>query len=295
LYCIRAWPLLEIGVIYAIFYGLFKLWQQRTENPLTALLKLASAERRQVISCICAFALAVIQLTVLTWNKVFLFHVTDFWADPYLARFDELLFGTDPWRLAHLVPIGPFIDRVYVLWFPWLSTVFGATLLRRPSFGKAQAGLSFFLIMGVLGVGSIFLLPSAGPLFYEHLGYGTHFADLTRQLPPFTKMGADYLWEKHLGHIADFASGISAMPSMHVAMATWTALAIQSMNKRLVVIGWAFWAFVFFGSVYLGWHYAADGIVGSLGAAALWRFTGYFLRKRRPTAVAAPDLAPSVQ
>ena len=293
LYTFRALPLLFIGSIYLVFYGLFKLWRQRADNPGRALIKLAYTERRQLVVGILAFFLAVVQLTVLTWNKVFLFHVTDFWADPYLANFDLMLFRTDPWRLTHMLPVGHTIDRLYMMWFPWLSIVFGVNLMRKPGLPKAQAGLSFFLIMGVLGVCSIFVLPSAGPIFFERVGYGTHYAQLTQSLEPFAKMGADYLWEKHLGHIADFASGISAMPSMHVAMASWTALTMQSMSRKIAPLGWMFWAFIYFGSVYLGWHYAADGIVGSLGAIALWRATGAVLRRRAAAHVDAPNLAPS--
>ena len=64
--------------------------------------------------------------------------------------------------------------------------------------------------------------------------------------------------------------GISAMPSMHVAVSLWLALVMQAYFPRLQFLGWAYFTVILIGSVHLGWHYAVDGIVASAIAIAAW-------------------------
>ena len=61
-------------------------------------------------------------------------------------------------------------------------------------------------------------------------------------------------------------AGISAMPSLHVAMAV-------------------FWTWI--GSFHLGWHYALDGLVSLIGVILIWRFARWsadILSAERPRA-----------
>ena len=53
------------------------------------------------------------------------------------------------------------------------------------------------------------------------------------------------------------------MPSLHVADALWVALIWNGLDRRLGVIGFSFFGLIAIGSVFLGWHYAVDGIVGA--------------------------------
>ncbi len=55
-------------------------------------------------------------------------------------------------------------------------------------------------------------------------------------------------------------AGISAFPSMHVAAATLNALFLSERGRVLAAVGWSYVALILFGSVYLGWHYAIDGL-----------------------------------
>jgi membrane-associated phospholipid phosphatase len=68
--------------------------------------------------------------------------------------------------------------------------------------------------------------------------------------------------------------GISAMPSVHVAMATLFAIGGFVMHRW---IGWLMTAYailIWIGSIYLGWHYATDGIVGASMTIGLWKLSG---------------------
>jgi hypothetical protein len=62
---------------------------------------------------------------------------------------------------------------------------------------------------------------------------------------------------------------------MHIAIAFWLALAVRAAFPKVQWAGWAYFALIWIGSVHLGWHYAVDGLAGTLGAALVWRAAPY--------------------
>jgi len=74
---------------------------------------------------------------------------------------------------------------------------------------------------------------------------------------------------------------ISAMPSMHVAVATVMALTSWRQNRWLGAAGWLYVLLIFLGSVQLNWHYAVDGYVAVLGTWLIWRASGVLARRWR--------------
>ncbi len=252
-------------------------WRERGDSVLAYVAAGLRARRQKLTLAFVGLTLLILQLTILTWAKTILPLVQTYWADPYLAELDRLILGTDAFRIAQMLPVGPFIDRLYNTWFPWLAVVFTMNLFREQSEVKSQAALSFFLTFALVGVIGMFLMPSGGPIFYERLGYGDHFADM--HLPQFSSLASDYLWARH-GRVADAAAGISAMPSMHIAMAMWTCLTLRSISRRAGYVGAAYASLMLFGSVYLGWHYLSDGIVGALGAVGCWHLAQVPNRER---------------
>ena len=69
-------------------------------------------------------------------------------------------------------------------------------------------------------------------------------------------------------------SGISAMPSLHVAMAYLLYLAVSA---RLKLIALVYVGLIWIGSVHLGWHYAVDGLLSILVVFLIWRGAGSFV------------------
>jgi hypothetical protein len=65
-------------------------------------------------------------------------------------------------------------------------------------------------------------------------------------------------------------AGISAAPSIHVAISVWIWLAARTMAPRLAPFALVYALFMWFGSVQLGWHYVTDGLLGALGMLAIW-------------------------
>lgn len=216
------------------------------------------------------------QMVALTWLKPVLPMVSGFWADPYLADLDALLFGRDPWRLTHVIgPANRLIDYSYNLWFPVVFAVLGLSCLTN----NARVILTFFIAIGVCAVLQ-FLLPSAGPIFYERTGNGARFAELAPQVPRWVQSTSEYLWRYHVAGRQGLGTGISAMPSVHVALAAWVGLAAFVLNRPWFVPACAWFALILFGSVYTGWHYAIDGIASIGVLIVAWKGAGVF--RRRP-------------
>ena len=82
------------------------------------------------------------------------------------------------------------------------------------------------------------------------------------------------LWDNYQNNKVGMGSGISAMPSMHVATATLMALFGWQYSRIAGIVLTLYALVIFIGSVHLGWHYALDGYVGALGAALVWWLVG---------------------
>ena len=79
------------------------------------------------------------------------------------------------------------------------------------------------------------------------------------------------LWDAKQQHHWIPFGGISAMPSVHVAMAVLFALTLGEAFPLLRATGWLYALCVQIGSVVLAWHYAIDGYVATLLTLAVWK------------------------
>lgn len=211
--------------------------------------------------------------------------------DPAFAAADRLLFlGHDPWQVTHAILPGAvatdIVDRSYHGWFAPMSLgVIACAWLSTDSFElRTRYLLSYIAIWILLGSVLAFLLSAAGPCFYlEFAGPSPSFQALGEQLTaqqdalghPISALTI----QRGLLHVQSqsalaMGGGISAMPSVHNALAVLFALAGFGIHR---VAGWAMTAFaavIWIGSIHLGWHYAIDGIVAAALAIGIWRITG---------------------
>jgi membrane-associated phospholipid phosphatase len=72
----------------------------------------------------------------------------------------------------------------------------------------------------------------------------------------------------------EMLNGISAMPSMHVAMAVLFALVGWKTNRGLGALLTIYAILIQIGSVHLGWHYAVDGYASAAAVSSLWLVVG---------------------
>jgi hypothetical protein len=194
-----------------------------------------------------------------------------FWADPYLIAFDRWLFGTDPWLLTHalLGPATPVMEAIYSGWIAVvvLSSLAVGLLAGETVLARFYTGLA--LIWTVLAIVVAEQMVSAGPLFGPQLGFGFEplVAELQRSAP-LTILAKTYLWEAHSTGVVRIGAGISAAPSIHCAISFLFVFA--SWRTRLFPLAVAYATVIWLGSVHLGWHYFADGLISLAGVALLW-------------------------
>ncbi len=207
-----------------------------------------------------------------------------FWLDSPLAAAERALFGAEPWLLLdHLLGWAAVpVDRLYALWLPVQSVVLFTLILEPPSPAKARALIAYSLAWFLLGVVAATILSSAGPLFHDRLFGGNAFASLPQSLRDrgawVVLAESDKMWASLATGRPGFVAGISAVPSIHVAISLWIFLTARSMAPRAAPYALGYAIFIWIGSVQLGWHYVSDGLAGALGMLAIWATAGTVAR-----------------
>ena len=282
-YAISALVLPLGAALLAFFVYLAWLFKQGEERPAARIFALIKRRRVRIATYFIGFQIVAASMAAFTGLKSMLTYASPFWADPLFADMDAAIFRTDPWRITHalLGPATPLIDRVYGLWIPFKFVTMLALLAAPASRLKTQALISQALMWALMGFVLAYVFSSAGPIYYQQVTGDPRFAEMIATLNAHPDLVAprvaSYLWADYAsGHIA-FGSGISAMPSMHVAIGIWTALILSRFGKAAAIAGIVYASFIFIGSVHLGWHYAVDGVLSGLGALLIWKLTGLYL------------------
>lgn len=213
------------------------------------------------------------------------------WDDGFAAADRALFLGRQPWELTHFV-LGSFpatwaIDRIYTLWILALSLAITGFALFVPRYDRARFFLSFTAAWLLLGVVGAWLFSSAGPCYAALTGASSagEFAPLMDRLAAMSEargpLGAvewqQVLWDAHAHRRYGFGMGISAMPSLHNAVALLYALALARFGRAAAAAGWAFAITIFIGSIHLGWHYAVDGLIAWAAMLGIWWAAGRYL------------------
>lgn len=229
-----------------------------------------------VVACSAPVAMAWYQ----AWRVWLNGHIPFTW-DATLAHLGAALHGGVPlwarmrWMTAtparlHVTEVAygvtwPFVAHGVVTWVAfapasrWRTRYLVAFALALPLAGNVLAGL----------------LMSAGPCYYARV------APAPNPLGPWSPGGATAvmqheLWAWYASGRGFPSPGVTAMPSMHVVMATLAACVFWARGWRLPAV--LLVAFTVAASVALGWHYALDGYAAIVAALGLWWVAGRVAR-----------------
>lgn len=259
-----------VAALLASIYAFFRMAMAGVQSPCGRIGQFIREDRRTLAIWTFGVFLAGINMTTFMWTKPLLNYLVPFWADPLLANIDNALFlGHDPWTLLTWLNSTPAAIFYHRGWFAIMILTLVVVLSATPSRQRSASLLTYFLLWSVIGPLIHVLLPAVGPIFYAQMGYGDRFADL--QGVAETNQMAAYLWQVYAGEGFGPGSGISAMPSMHIATTAWMMISIYLFARRWFVAMCVAAVMIFLLSIALGWHYAADGIVGAAAAVACYK------------------------
>ncbi|HEX4847539.1 MAG TPA: phosphatase PAP2 family protein [Novosphingobium sp.] len=273
--------------------ALWHLATVRPDRPLSHLSAhfLADPARREVLlGAIPGLALLCLFMPFFSALKatIPLFATYD-WDRTFIDLERSLLFGHDAWELLQPVLGYPLITATLaVLYHLWILLCYPGTalflFLNIDNRLRRRFLLSFVLTWSLVGGVLATLLASYGPVFVGALAgipdFDPQMAYLraaNEQVPVMTLVVQDLLLARFHEAESGLGSGISAMPSMHIAMCYLFYLAIRQVDRRL---GWAAMAFgiaIWLGSVHLAYHYALDGVVSVIAVAAIWKGCGWLI------------------
>lgn len=212
--------------------------------------------------------------------KVAIPHQIPFWMDNALATSERALFGADPWLIAQRLfgfAIRP-IDLIYGLWLPVQLIAVFSVATQPASTAKSRAMIAYALAWFALGVIAAALFSSAGPIFYDRLLGGDRFQALTQMLRSegarVVLAESDAMWAGSQNAGRSLIAGISAFPSLHVAISLWIWLAARAQAARFAAAALGYFLFVWIASILLGWHYFSDGLAGAAGMMLVWWLAG---------------------
>lgn len=212
------------------------------------------------------------------------------WDATFMRWGTEMGFGRPFWQILQPALGHPLITTIlsmaYGCWFPVMfGCLFWQLSRTRSDFLRSQYLLAFAFAWFFGGFVIATIFSSAGPCFYSHFVQGPNpYAPLlaylreTRQhWPIWTVDAQDNLWQAYVTGTGDI-QGISAMPSMHVMIATLMALLGWRVNRYVGLGLTVFGSLVFLSSIMLGWHYSPDGLVGAALALVFWVLAGHVVR-----------------
>lgn len=267
--------------------AILKMLRADIEHPLTHCLKFLRENWKFLLFVEFGVALAGLNMIAFMWVKPLLNYLVPFWADPYLASIDHGIFGMDPWRLLRFLSVTPLAIFYHRAWFALMIVTLLTVLLQPSTKRKSAVLLTYFLLWSVFGPFGHAMLPAAGPVFYAKLGYGDRFAGLVMEHE--TRDLADYLWSSYVTRGFGGGSGISAMPSLHIATTAWMVIAVRQFARAWTIPAIVVAVLIYLLSIGLGWHYAVDGLVGAVAAYVIWMACVWTLETRSKPALVAPE------
>ena len=251
---------------------------------------------RVVLGVLPVLAVTTVFMTAFTAYKNQITDIVPFYFDQELAALDEVLhLGRHPWEWLQPIFGTPsatgFIELVYAT--TWGVATFGMLYWQALRTGpdRAQYLITFALCWILIGSVLATLMSSAGPPYYEYVANADSpyvpLFEYLRGVSGGTGFSAiryqEYLWAIYGKGVTASYTGISAMPSMHVSMATLVALAAWRMSRLLGWIAIIHLVLIQIGSVHLGWHYATDGYVSVVITIWIWRRSGKRMVRRGGT------------
>lgn len=229
--------------------------------------------------------------------------------DHSIAHIGRMLFGISPWQITHQV-FGSLagtrlLDSIYSL---WLILIFVFPMVVAVSFANPRVRFrlifSWFGAWVLIGTLAAWIFASAGPIYYNALvGHDANYSILQSRLAHLQLLATaeghplsalefqPLLLNSFRLHGYAAAGGISAMPSMHVALAVLLAIGGFQRNRLWGGVLATYALLIWIASIHFGWHYFLDGPVAALMMLGVWKATAPLAARLYPEDCSSPITA----
>lgn len=255
--------------------------------------------RKPLFAYACLGLLVCFQTAFFLFQKDMIRFVNPYSWDVLFAVWDKWVhFGRYPheWLIDALDgrKFEGFFQHIYFNWFfvmyaAMVYNIFCDENIRR----RMQFIWVMFLTWAVLGGILATVFASAGPVFYAtfYKDEANVYQFLTDYMLTIKEdIGAVYyiqekLMDWHNSQRILTSNAISAMPSLHIAIAWLVVLYAGQINRWLCVLATVYLVCVTVTCVYFGFHYAIDGYASIILVSLLWLVVGKCLDRANPGAV----------
>lgn len=260
------------------------LYRARPESPIRFIAALAASGEwmRRFARGLPMLVALIVFMPAFSAIKSAIARFTTYSWDPTWIAADRAIHGTDAWRLLQPVLGFPIVTSMLsVVYFVWFFLVYSGSIyfcfLARDAELRARYFIAYIATWTVCGVCFAIAFASVGPCFVGAL-QGIHTFDAqmaylnaaNEHYPVLILQAERFILNAQINADHGLGAGISAMPSMHVAMAMLFALAIAPQSKLAKIGGFGFFVTTQIATVHLAAHYAVDGYVASIATLALW-------------------------
>jgi PAP2 superfamily len=214
--------------------------------------------------------------------------------DLVCAKIDKFLhFGHYPHEFiipaVNALHIARPLDVLYAGWLVVMYVVTAWNIFGDTSVYRRLRFLWVYLLAWIfLGSIGATYMSSVGPLFVQYFvpehkdiyaGLAQNFNDIIKDDFFFAAKTRELLLKWTMSEQVFQPNALSAMPSMHVAVAWLMTLYARAYNRKLFYVSAVFCFAVVIGTVYFGFHYAVDSYLSIPVVTLLWWGVGKWLKR----------------
>lgn len=275
---------------FLIFLGspllILRLIREKPDSPITWVFDhfRSSQWRRRILVSLPVLAICIAIIPAFSTIKSMIPLFTDYdWDATFMAWDRALLFGNDAWVLLQPLLGYPILTAgIAVIYHLWMLLLYAGILFmlwsgRVDYDTRRQFFLTYCMAWPIVGGAMATYFASVGPVFVEPIlgirdfvPQTDYLAAANDQIPIMVVSVQELLVESFQASDRGLGKGISAMPSMHVAICVLYWLAARQISPVLARFFFWFMIVIWIGSVHTAYHYAVDGLVSLIAVVALW-------------------------